>query len=207
MEEFKKQKELLSSLPPDSEKVTAGVKNPPRRRFEMSDRIRQMILNIIQIKMAMYKPPMQKSSAEESESSLKLAYIQQFFDNELIPLWPKNWMQKNVLLNIYNIKYCQQQQKQQQQQQQQASPIQQASVQRSFDSSIQLATSILSSQQFPNKQTPPLVPYAVTPPQSMSTSTSILSQFPYQVWRLTFFCLLNSDPCRYTIGLCKSHLI
>lgn len=115
MDEYKKQKE---SMPTSTENErTTTLKNAPRRRFEMSDRLRQMIVGIIQTKMIMYKPPPTPPQSQsqpqlaELQQQQKLEYIQQFFDAELIPIWPKNWMQRNVLLNIYTLKYLPQQQK------------------------------------------------------------------------------------------------
>jgi hypothetical protein len=117
MDEYKKQKESMPTST-ESERTTT-LKNAPRRRFEMSDRLRQMIVGIIQTKMAMYKPPppppppqsQPQPQLAELQQQQKLEYIQQFFDAELIPIWPKNWMQRNVLLNIYTLKYLPQQQK------------------------------------------------------------------------------------------------
>lgn len=90
--------------------------NPPRKKFEFTDKIRDLILNIIQLKMALFRISGSSPSPQNSQidASVKLSYIDNFFETELLNLWPKNWMQKNVLLNFYQIKYCQQQQHMQQ---------------------------------------------------------------------------------------------
>jgi hypothetical protein len=111
MEEYNKQRDQPQNLQDAADKT----KNPPRKRFEMNERVRQIILQIIQNKMALYKPPppppqqQQQQQPQQSDLALKSIYINQFFEAELIPLWPKNWMQKSVLNSLYNIKYCNQQ--------------------------------------------------------------------------------------------------
>ncbi|CAF0779802.1 unnamed protein product [Brachionus calyciflorus] len=89
--------------------------NPPRKKFELTEKIRELILSIIQIKMGLFRSSLTSPSPQNSvqnDASIKLNYIDNFFESELIFLWPKNWMQKNVLLNFYQIKYCQQIQQQ-----------------------------------------------------------------------------------------------
>lgn len=92
--------------------VEAGEKkqlpNMPRRSFELTDRMRALITSIIQIKMSLYRPPMNTTtttSPQSADQALKLEYMNGFFDNELIPLWPKNWMPRAVLTRIYQAKY------------------------------------------------------------------------------------------------------
>ena len=95
--------------------------NPPRRRFEMTDKIRELITDIIKAKMSLYKPanqstpgmPQQSPSltnteANSQEEQMRRAqFIDSFFEQDMINLWPKNWMQKNVLQTIYQTKYVQ----------------------------------------------------------------------------------------------------
>lgn len=78
--------------------------NPPRKKFEFTDKIRSLIQNIIQIKMNLLKTPGSSPSSQNFQKG-----IDNFFETELLNAWPKNWMQKNVLHSFYN-KYDQQQQ-------------------------------------------------------------------------------------------------
>lgn len=85
--------------------------NPPRKKFEFTDKIRTLIQNIIQIKMSLLKKPNSSPSPQnfQKDTDDKQNYIDNFFETELLNAWPKNWMQKNVLHGFYT-RYDQQQQ-------------------------------------------------------------------------------------------------
>lgn len=165
MEEYNKQKDQPQNLQEAADKT----KNPPRKRFEMNEHVRQIILQIIQNKMALYKPPppQQQQQPQQSDLALKSIYINQFFEAELIPLWPKNWMQKSVLNSLYNIKYCNQQVSQMNspspnsslsQQFQNKTPVTQTPTQTqtatSAQSSQNRTSSVTSSQSLQNRPSP-----------------------------------------------------
>jgi hypothetical protein len=121
--------------------ATIGTDKPkpsfPRKRFEWTDDLKKLCVDIIDVKMNIYKTEypfngnqsvnqspsssqsqQQQAKSSEKEAGKKLEYISTFFDQDFLLLWPKNWMQKNVLLSMYQ-KYLNQQQLQQQQQQHQ----------------------------------------------------------------------------------------
>jgi hypothetical protein len=83
--------------------------NLPRKRFEMTEKIRETIVDIIRYKIYLYKMSKNSNLSNHSDDpDDRLEFFQNFFETELINIWPKNWMQKNVLLNIYQTRFCQQ---------------------------------------------------------------------------------------------------
>ena len=71
--------------------------NAPRKRFEWNHEIRDLYLTICSMKMELFRkspPPVN----EEEESNRKNDYLKMFLVNNVLNLWPDNWMQLNVLI-------------------------------------------------------------------------------------------------------------
>ncbi|RNA33400.1 ubinuclein-2-like isoform X1 [Brachionus plicatilis] len=146
--------------------------NPPRKKFEFTEKIRDLILNIIQIKMSLFRICGSSPSPQNSQmdASAKLGYIDNFFETELLNLWPKNWMQKNVLLNFYQIKYCQQQQHMQHQR---TSSLNHAVQRAPTSSSSKQASSSTINISSKNGKTVKIEPQAPSPIASQAASSKM----------------------------------
>lgn len=96
--------------------VVSGEKKltVPRKRFELTDKIKELISIIIRYKLNLYisstgplaspqtpSKPLDPTTLDQQDKDKRIEYIKQFFDEELINLWPSNWMQKNVLMSLY----------------------------------------------------------------------------------------------------------
>ncbi|XP_040212332.1 ubinuclein-1 isoform X3 [Rana temporaria] len=72
-----------------SSKRTAG----PRKKFQWTEEIRQLLSQLVCIKMDMFEP-------EGSGGMLSLEeYFKSFLDTEVKPIWPRGWMQARTLFN------------------------------------------------------------------------------------------------------------
>ncbi|XP_077305577.1 ubinuclein-1 isoform X2 [Lithobates pipiens] len=72
-----------------SSKKTAG----PRKKFQWTEEIRQLLSQLVRIKMDMFEP-------EGSGGLLSLEeYFKSFLDTEVKPIWPRGWMQARTLFN------------------------------------------------------------------------------------------------------------
>ncbi|KAM5152390.1 ubinuclein-1 isoform 2-T2 [Mantella aurantiaca] len=70
-------------------KKTAG----PRKKFQWTEEIRQLLSQLVRIKMDMFEP-------EGSGGMLSLEdYFKSFLDTEVKPIWPRGWMQARTLFN------------------------------------------------------------------------------------------------------------
>lgn len=83
MEEFNKNRVLIDAVACQDPEAKKKL-NPPRKRFELSEKMRESIANIIQLKMRLFKPGLSSPSPSNSQTSsadtsLKLDFIQNFF--------------------------------------------------------------------------------------------------------------------------------
>ncbi|XP_072273082.1 ubinuclein-1 [Pyxicephalus adspersus] len=70
-------------------KKTSG----PRKKFQWTEEIRQLLGQLVRIKMDMFEP-------EGSGGMLSLEeYFKSFLDTEVKPIWPRGWMQARTLFN------------------------------------------------------------------------------------------------------------
>ncbi|XP_053325023.1 ubinuclein-2 [Spea bombifrons] len=73
----------------DDEKPGKRVMGP-RKKFCWDDRIRNLLCNLVRIKLGCYElEPNKTQSAED--------YLKAFMETEIKPLWPKGWMQLRML--------------------------------------------------------------------------------------------------------------
>jgi hypothetical protein len=81
--------------------------NPPRKKFDWNQEIRDLYLSIVNMKMELYPRSLKPTNAHtsnvmsniEDEQNKRLEYLRTFLVNSIINLWPDNWMQMNVLIN------------------------------------------------------------------------------------------------------------
>ncbi len=81
--------------------------NPPRKKFDWNQEIRDLYLSIVNMKMELYPRSIKPTNAQtsnvmsntEDEQNKRLEYLRTFLVNSIINLWPDNWMQMNVLIN------------------------------------------------------------------------------------------------------------
>ncbi|KAL9973844.1 hypothetical protein ACROYT_G020350 [Oculina patagonica] len=66
-------------------------KNVPKRKFIWTDELRQLLCDVVQMKIKIFE--MSKTRTQTAEEHLKL-----FFENDVRPLWPKGWMTSRILL-------------------------------------------------------------------------------------------------------------
>eukprot|EP00062_Callorhinchus_milii_P019093 gi/632973262/ref/XP_007903068.1/ PREDICTED: ubinuclein-1 isoform X2 [Callorhinchus milii] len=88
--EDKDQKErTYSDEDDDDEKMGKRVMGP-RKKFHWNDGIRDLLCNVVRIKMASYEPERNQLQAAED-------FLKAFLESEVKPLWPKGWMQARML--------------------------------------------------------------------------------------------------------------
>ncbi len=150
--------------------------NPPRKRFEWTQKIKELFLNIVNTKLNIYKLQQsalfQQSSASnvannsEEEQNKKMEYLKQFFQTSLISLWPESWMQMNVLITKY--------QQSQLQQPQQTTPSSPTTSLKDQSRPTPTTTSTLntSAMQTPNQNQTPTRPINTMSSQQASSSNS-----------------------------------
>lgn len=73
----------------DDEKPGKRVMGP-RKKFYWDDTLRNLLCNLVKIKLGCYKLDPNKSQSVED-------YLKNFMETEVKPLWPKGWMQSRML--------------------------------------------------------------------------------------------------------------
>ncbi|CAJ0931736.1 unnamed protein product [Ranitomeya imitator] len=73
----------------DEEKPGKRVMGP-RKKFYWDDTIRNLLCNLVKIKLGCYELEPNKSQTAED-------YLKNFMETEVKPLWPKGWMQSRLL--------------------------------------------------------------------------------------------------------------
>ncbi|XP_073492460.1 ubinuclein-1 isoform X2 [Aquarana catesbeiana] len=78
----------------EEEEDKSSKKTPgPRKKFQWTEEIRQLLSQLVRIKMDMFEP-------EGSGGLLSLEeYFKSFLDTEVKPIWPRGWMQARTLFN------------------------------------------------------------------------------------------------------------
>uniref|UniRef100_A0A8C6LQI1 Ubinuclein 2a n=1 Tax=Nothobranchius furzeri TaxID=105023 RepID=A0A8C6LQI1_NOTFU len=74
----------------DEEKPGKRVMGP-RKKFVWDDKLRNLLCNLVRVKLSCYEMEKQCSLSVED-------YLKAFLENEVKPLWPKGWMQTRILL-------------------------------------------------------------------------------------------------------------
>ncbi|XP_030638022.1 ubinuclein-2a [Chanos chanos] len=73
----------------DEEKPGKRVMGP-RKKFLWDDKLRNLLCNLVRVKLSCYEADSQGSLSVED-------YLKAFMENEVKPLWPKGWMQARML--------------------------------------------------------------------------------------------------------------
>jgi len=76
------------------------------KKFEWSLKTRDLFLQIVQLQQGLYRSasrtpsqsPIKQSQESEDEKAKKLEFIRTFIAQQILPLWPENWMQMSILL-------------------------------------------------------------------------------------------------------------
>ncbi|XP_043535892.1 ubinuclein-2-like isoform X3 [Chiloscyllium plagiosum] len=63
----------------------------PRKKFLWNDYVRDLLCNLVKIKLGCYELEQNKSQSAED-------YLKAFMETEVKPIWPKGWMQARMLL-------------------------------------------------------------------------------------------------------------
>uniref|UniRef100_A0A674NS47 Ubinuclein 2a n=1 Tax=Takifugu rubripes TaxID=31033 RepID=A0A674NS47_TAKRU len=63
----------------------------PRKKFVWDDKLRNLLCNLVRVKLSCYEMEKQCSLSVED-------YLKAFLETEVKPLWPKGWMQARILL-------------------------------------------------------------------------------------------------------------
>ncbi|XP_032869386.1 ubinuclein-2 isoform X2 [Amblyraja radiata] len=63
----------------------------PRKKFLWNDYVRELLCNLVKIKLGCYELEQNKSQSAED-------YLKTFMETEVKPIWPKGWMQSRILL-------------------------------------------------------------------------------------------------------------
>ncbi|XP_072127856.1 ubinuclein-2-like isoform X1 [Mobula birostris] len=63
----------------------------PRKKFLWNDYVRDLLCNLVKIKLGCYELEQNKSQSPED-------YLKAFMETEVKPIWPKGWMQSRMLL-------------------------------------------------------------------------------------------------------------
>ncbi|XP_051899205.1 ubinuclein-2-like [Pristis pectinata] len=63
----------------------------PRKKFLWNDYVRDLLCNLVKIKLGCYELEQNKSQSVED-------YLKAFMETEVKPIWPKGWMQSRMLL-------------------------------------------------------------------------------------------------------------
>nr|XP_006013398.1 PREDICTED: ubinuclein-1 isoform X2 [Latimeria chalumnae] len=89
-EKEKEQKERVCSDEEEDEEKGGKRIMGPRKKFHWTDNIRDLLCNVVKIKMGSYE--LERNKAQSPED-----YLKAFLEAEVKPLWPKGWMQSRTL--------------------------------------------------------------------------------------------------------------
>ncbi|XP_052517522.1 ubinuclein-1 isoform X1 [Budorcas taxicolor] len=89
-EKDKEQRERVCSDEEEDEEKGGRRIMGPRKKFQWSDEIRELLCQVVKIKLESFD--LEKSKAQSWED-----YVKAFLDAEVKPLWPKGWMQARTL--------------------------------------------------------------------------------------------------------------
>ncbi|XP_015215219.2 ubinuclein-1 isoform X1 [Lepisosteus oculatus] len=90
LEEGKEQKEKACSDEDEDEEKSGKRVMGPRKKFQWNEEIRNLLCNVVHIKIGSYELERNKSQTAEE-------YLKAFLEAEVKPLWPKGWMQSRML--------------------------------------------------------------------------------------------------------------
>ncbi|XP_076998013.1 ubinuclein-1 isoform X2 [Tamandua tetradactyla] len=89
-EKDKEQRERICSDEEEDEEKGGRRIMGPRKKFQWNDEIRELLCQVVKIKLENYD--LERSKAQPLED-----YVKGFLDAEVKPLWPKGWMQARTL--------------------------------------------------------------------------------------------------------------
>ncbi|EPY87428.1 ubinuclein-1 [Camelus ferus] len=89
-EKDKEQRERVCSDEEEDEEKGGRRIMGPRKKFQWNDEIRELLCQVVKIKLESYD--LERSKAQSWED-----YVKAFLDAEVKPLWPKGWMQARTL--------------------------------------------------------------------------------------------------------------
>uniref|UniRef100_A0A8C6DD54 Ubinuclein 1 n=1 Tax=Moschus moschiferus TaxID=68415 RepID=A0A8C6DD54_MOSMO len=89
-EKDKEQRERVCSDEEEDEEKGGRRIMGPRKKFQWSDEIRELLCQVVKIKLESFD--LEKNKAQSWED-----YVKAFLDAEVKPLWPKGWMQARTL--------------------------------------------------------------------------------------------------------------
>lgn len=89
-EKDKEQRERVCSDEEEDEEKGGRRIMGPRKKFQWSDEIRELLCQVVKIKLESFD--LEKSKVQSWED-----YVKAFLDAEVKPLWPKGWMQARTL--------------------------------------------------------------------------------------------------------------
>lgn len=89
-EKDKEQRERVCSDEEEDEEKGGRRIMGPRKKFQWSDEIRELLCQVVKIKLESFD--LEKSKVQAWED-----YVKAFLDAEVKPLWPKGWMQARTL--------------------------------------------------------------------------------------------------------------
>ncbi|XP_006874959.1 PREDICTED: ubinuclein-1 isoform X2 [Chrysochloris asiatica] len=87
----KEQRERICSDEEEDEEKGGRRLMGPRKKFQWSDEIRELLCQVVRLKLESYDPE-RNNKAQPWED-----YVKAFLDAEVKPLWPKGWMQARTL--------------------------------------------------------------------------------------------------------------
>lgn len=90
-EKDKEQRERICSDEEEDEEKGGRRIMGPRKKFQWSDEIRELLCHVVKIKLESYD--LEKNNKAHSWED----YVKAFLDAEVRPLWPKGWMQARTL--------------------------------------------------------------------------------------------------------------
>ncbi|XP_058142510.1 ubinuclein-1 isoform X2 [Dasypus novemcinctus] len=89
-EKDKEQRERICSDEEEDEEKGGRRIMGPRKKFQWNDEIRELLCQVVKIKLESYDLGRNKAQSLED-------YVKAFLDAEVKPLWPKGWMQARTL--------------------------------------------------------------------------------------------------------------
>ncbi|XP_012388710.1 ubinuclein-1 isoform X1 [Orcinus orca] len=89
-EKDKEQRERVCSDEEEDEEKGGRRIMGPRKKFQWNDEIRELLCQVVKIKLESYD--LERNKAQSWED-----YVKAFLDAEVKPLWPKGWMQARTL--------------------------------------------------------------------------------------------------------------
>ncbi|XP_075422282.1 ubinuclein-1 isoform X3 [Ascaphus truei] len=90
LEEDKEKEQRLGSEDEEEEEKGGRKQAGPRKKFQWNEEIRQLLCQLVRIKVDMYEP--ERSGMQSLED-----YLKSFLDADVKPLWPRGWMQARTL--------------------------------------------------------------------------------------------------------------